>query len=136
MNIKTIECFSSGEEFLTALKVNDKRLVVLDFDFGSKERLNGMQVLEVIKKSSPGMPVIILSSQDNLQVALETLRKGASDYFIKGMESTFTTVLTSILKINELLRLKKVQKDYFTFAVIGAIVFLITLGAALYNLNN
>jgi DNA-binding NtrC family response regulator len=136
MNVKKIDTFSSGEEFLSALRPGDKRLIVLDFDFGTNTKMNGLQVLEEIKKRNPDLPVILLSSQDSMTVALETLRKGATDYFIKGMESTFTTVLTSILKVNELLRLKKVQKDYFTFAIIGAILFLITLGAAIYNLNN
>jgi two-component system, NtrC family, response regulator AtoC len=136
MKITDIETYASGEEFLAAMKPSDKRFVVCDFDFGSQQKMNGMQVLEEIKKRSPEMPVIILSAQDKMSIALEVLRKGAIDYFIKGSESTFTTVLTSILKMNELLRMKKVQKDYFTVGVIGAIIFVVTIILSFYNRYN
>lgn len=127
MNIRQIEIFSSGEEFLSKTKATDQRFVVSDFDFGTAGKLNGGQLLEEIRKRSPQMPVVILSAQDNLAVALETLRKGAIDYFIKGNQSTFTTVMTSILKTNEIFRLKKDKRDYLIVGVIGAALFAATL---------
>jgi DNA-binding NtrC family response regulator len=134
MKISQVECFSSGEEFLSAWKENDRRLVVCDFDFGSPDKMNGLQVLEEIKKRDPGLPVIILSAQDNMSVALQSLRKGATDYFIKGTENTFTSVLTSVLKINELFRLKKNEKDYITTLVVGSVAAIIIIGILMYAL--
>lgn len=107
MNIHQIDCFKSGEEFLSAVKEGDKRLVVCDFDFGSPKLMNGNDVLDEIRKRNLKMPVIILSGNDKITLAIETLMKGALDYFFKGTENTFTSVLTSILKINEIERLKK-----------------------------
>ena len=107
MNINQIDCFKSGEEFLSAVKEGDKRLVVCDFDFGSPKLMNGNDVLDEIRKRNLKMPVIILSGNDKITLAIETLMKGALDYFFKGTENTFTSVLTSILKINEIERLKK-----------------------------
>lgn len=106
MNISRIECFKSGEEFLSAVKEGDNRLVVCDFDFGINA-MNGNDVLDEMRKRNFKMPVIILSGNDKLTLAIETLMKGALDYFFKGTENTFTSVLTSILKINEIQRLKK-----------------------------
>src|SRR6185369_4246264 len=97
-------------------------------DFGSAERMNGLQVLQEIKKKNAEMPVIMLSAQDNMAVALQTLRAGAVDYFIKGTENTFTSVLTSMMKINELQRLKKNEKDYITALVVGSIAATIIIG--------
>src|ERR1043166_5280836 len=111
MKIRNVETFSTGEDFLAALKPDDKRLVVCDFDFGSAQRMNGMQVLEEIKRRDPNVPVIMLSAQDKLTIALETLRKGAVDYFVKGTETTLTSVFASIMKVNEVARLKKIQPD-------------------------
>jgi two-component system response regulator AtoC len=134
MNITDIETFSSGEEFLENMKDNDRRFVVCDFDFGSPHLMNGLQVLDAIKKRSPDMPVLILSAQDKVSVAMQALRAGAVDYFIKGTENAFTSVMTSIIKINELQRLKKSQKDYQFAMIIGTvaavliIVFLIMRG--------
>jgi len=136
MKIRNIETFETGEEFLAKMKPDDKRLIVCDFDFGAPNRMNGLQVLEEVRKRNPDMPLIMLSAQDKLSLALETLRKGAMDYFIKGTESTFTSVFASIMKINEVARLRKIQRDYLIFSIIGGIAFLVLFGLAIYNLNN
>jgi hypothetical protein len=44
------------------------------------------------------------------------------DYFIKGTENAFTSVLTSIIKINELQRLKKNEKDYMKIMTGGSLL--------------
>ncbi|MFM7216515.1 MAG: response regulator [Bacteroidota bacterium] len=130
MGLPEPEKFSSGEALLSALKPDDSRFIICDYDFGSSDRMTGLQVLEELRRRSPKTPVVILSSQDKLDVALKTLRAGAVDYFIKGNESTFTTVLTSILKSNEIFRLKKDRKDLMVLATIGAIVFSLLLAVS------
>jgi len=134
MKITDIRTYASGEEFLNAFKETEMNLVVCDFDFGSADRKNGLEVLEEIKKRNPQTPVIMLSAQDNIAVALQTLKKGAVDYFIKGTQNAFTSVLTSILKINELQRMKKTEKDYITTLVAGSAGAIIIIAILLYNL--
>jgi len=132
MNITDIECYSSGEDFLASLKKGDRRFVVCDYDFGSEKRMNGGQVLEAVKKTDTALPILILSAQDKLSVALEMLKKGALDYVIKGNETSFATVLTSILKTNEIFRLKKDKKDFATLGVVGLVLFSLLLILSYY----
>ena len=134
MKISRIECFKSGEEFLAAVKEGDKRLVVCDLDFGSPGLMSGFDILDEMRKRNLKMPVIMLSAQDKIAIAVQTLMKGAADYFFKGMENTFTSVLTSIIKINELQRMKKNEKDYVKTLVVGSIVSVIIISLLLYNL--
>ena len=134
MKIHQIECFKTGEAFLAAVKEGDKRLLVCDFDFGSPDLMNGFEVLDEMRKRNLKIPTIMLSAQDKLSIAVETLMKGATDYFFKGMENTFTSVLTAILKMNELQRLKKNEKDYMTTLVIGSIVSVAIIGLLIYHL--
>jgi len=109
MKIDRIECFRSGEEFFAAMKEDDKRLIVCDLDFGPGF-MNGNAFLDEIRNRKLKMPVIMLSAQDKITTAIETLMKGALDYFFKGNENTFTSVLTSILKINEIQRITEEKK--------------------------
>jgi two-component system response regulator AtoC len=134
MKITQIESFLSGEEFLAALKENDKRLIVCDFDFGSPQRMNGFAVLDEIRKRELKMPVIMLSAQDKITVAMETLMRGAADYFFKASENAFTSVFTSILKLNEVERLKKTERDYINTLIIGSVAAVTIIGLLLYNL--
>jgi DNA-binding NtrC family response regulator len=95
--------------------------------------MNGLQVLDEIKKKNAKTPVIILSAQDKIAVAFDCLKRGAVDYFMKGTESTFTTVLTSILKINELQRLRKNEKDYKRALVVGSVLAIAIIALLLYK---
>ena len=123
MNIRKIEMYESGEDFLAKMGDDEKRLVILDYDFGPKSKYDGMGVLDEIRKRNKKIPIIMLSAQDNMAIALETLRRGAVDYFIIGNQSTYTSVLTSILKINEIQRLRKAQREYMITGLIGATIF-------------
>ena len=44
----------------------------------------GLELLERLKKLSPGTPVIVNSAWDEVETAKACIDKGASDYFVKG----------------------------------------------------
>ena len=62
VNITQVETFSSGEAFLASFQPKDSRFIVCDFDFGTSGSLNGLQVLEEIRRRDNTTPVVILSS--------------------------------------------------------------------------
>lgn len=88
--------FVSGEEALAKIDMKPD-IVILDyyFDADDPSALNGIQVQEKIKQSSPDTEVIMISGQDNMEVALETIRKGAYDYIIKGENAITRAQLAS-----------------------------------------
>ncbi|MCX6330796.1 MAG: response regulator [Bacteroidia bacterium] len=79
-----VEAFESGEDCLKAMNRNPD-LIILDFLFvkGDQKFMNGMEILDKIRKLKPGIPVIMLSGQDKGEVVLELARKGIDDYIIK-----------------------------------------------------
>lgn len=131
MNIKKIESFSSGEDFFKAMKKGDERLVLLDYDFGTKSAMNGMEVLKEIRKRDANIPVIMISGQDDMDIAIETIRQGALDYFNKTNKNSFANIISSILKINQLLKLKQTQKENMLTGIIIAIVLTIMVCLAI-----
>lgn len=75
-----ITTFNDGESCL--LKVNDEtHIVILGYYLEGK---NGLEILKSIKKINPDTEVIMLSSNDDIGLAIETLRAGAKDYVVKG----------------------------------------------------
>ena len=131
MNIKKIESFFSGEDFFKVLKKGEERLVLLDYDFGTKSTMNGMKVLQEIRKRDPNIPVIMLSAQDNMDIAIETIRQGALDYFNKSNKSSFANIISSILKINQLIKLKQTQKENMLTGIMIAVVLTIMVCLAI-----
>lgn len=78
-NIKT---FSTGTEALNALSENPD-LILLDIMLPDK---NGNEILGKIKQRLPNLPVIMLSAQGSVEVAIESIRLGAFDYFPKPVD--------------------------------------------------
>jgi CheY-like chemotaxis protein len=80
-----LDTFESGEDCLDALHKNPD-LIILDYFFLDKtdhKAMNGMEVLDMIRKKKPQLPVIMLSGQEKGEVVLELARKGIDDYIIK-----------------------------------------------------
>ena len=76
------EVFSEGASFLERLS-DPPDLVLLDLMLPD---MSGVDVLKNIKQQMPDLPVIVLSAQAKIEVALETLKIGAADYFSKPVD--------------------------------------------------
>ena len=78
-------------------------LVTLDF---SLPDMPGDMLFEKIREINPNVPVIVISSQENIMVAVNLLKSGVSDYFIKD-DATKDLLWNSIVRIRENQSLKK-----------------------------
>ena len=62
------ELFSNGNDFLKSYNLNDKRKIILDYEF--KEGPNGLAILQKIKTLNPMSVVIIVSGLYDLEKAV------------------------------------------------------------------
>ena len=78
----SVEVFYDGKTLLE--RFNDTPdLVLLDLMLPD---ISGIDLLKEIKQRNPEVPVIILSAQESIEVALKTLKLGAADYFSKPID--------------------------------------------------
>lgn len=97
----SIQCFSTGEKCLDAITDNPD-FIILDYQLDGivKHAMNGMQVLDEVKLYNPDLPVIILSAQDKIEVAVDCMHHKAADYVVKS-ETAFTRIESIIKNILE-----------------------------------
>ena len=98
------EIFATGDAFLEKYKSTDPRIIILDYEFS--EGPNGLDILRKIKLKNPMARVIMVSGLDNLEKAVETIRNGAVDYFLKFNTTVFANILCSLNKLRDLERQK------------------------------
>lgn len=88
-----LRVFHTGEDCIKELLHVHPNVIILDFYLNSvyKDALNGLQILDVIRKLDKHVHVIMLSSQERYGLALQTIQHGAERYVIKG-ENSFQEV--------------------------------------------
>lgn len=80
-----IETYATGDLCVRNLDRNPD-VIILDYhlDGIDKTAMNGIQTLDTIKAINPEIPVIILSSQDKIDVAINCMHHNAYDYVVKS----------------------------------------------------
>jgi len=76
----TVESACSGTEALAKFKSDKFSLVITDEKL---PEISGTEVLGSLKKMSPQIPVIMLSSGGSVNDAVEAMQQGAADYLLK-----------------------------------------------------
>jgi two-component system OmpR family response regulator len=103
-----IETYPTGE---LCIKNLDHRpeVIILDYllDGIDKKAMNGIQTLDKIKEYDPTFPVVMLSSQDKIEVAIDCMHHKAFDYVVKS-ETAFIRIKKIIATI---LRYRKMEKE-------------------------
>ena len=103
-----IETFATGELCLANLSHNPD-IIILDYHLDSidKSAMNGIETLDKIKSINPDIPVIMLSSQDKIDVAINCMHHQAFDYVVKS-ETAFMRLQKIISSI---FHFKKIEKE-------------------------
>jgi len=100
-----IETYATGELCLENLS-HQPDVIVLDYylDGVDRDAINGIDTLDQIKAFNPEIPVIMLSSQDKIDVAINCMHHKAFDYVVKS-ETAFMRlkkIISTILETNKL----------------------------------
>lgn len=117
-----VEVFTNGEDALRRLGVKPD-LILLDIMLPG---MNGIDILKRVKQIDENLPVIILSAQGSIEVAVEALKFGAFDYFPKPidtqrLEPAIKNAIKGYDLTKELENLKEnVKKEYSFDNIISA----------------
>ena len=103
-----IETFATGELCIANLS-HDPDVIILDYFLDGIEAtaMNGIQTLDKIKAYNQDIPVVMLSSQDKIDVAIDCMHHRAFDYVVKS-ETAFVRLQKIITTI---FRYKKMEKE-------------------------
>src|SRR6185369_14372495 len=91
-----IETFPTGELCLESLSHNPD-VIILDYHLNGvvKTAMTGIETLDKIKAVNPDIPVVMLSSQDKIDVAISCMHHRAFDYVVRS-ETAFLRLQKNI----------------------------------------
>lgn len=104
----SIETFATGELCIENL-THEPDVIILDYQLDGIDptAMNGIETLDKIKAYNLDIPVVMLSSQDKIDVAVDCMHHKAFDYVVKS-ETAFMRLQKIISTI---FRYKKMEKE-------------------------
>lgn len=79
MGFQAVSVYSSGKELKENLYKNPD-LIFLDYNL---DDIKGIELLTQIKEFNPHIHIVVVSGQENMDIAVQFLKNGAFDYIIK-----------------------------------------------------
>lgn len=108
----TSRVVETREDFLKALEEFMPDLILSDYKLPS---FNGFEALTIAKEKYPDVPFILVSGEVGEEFAIENLKKGATDYVLKGNLKRLAPSVTRALKeaeeISERKRLQRILQE-------------------------
>lgn len=103
-----IETYETGEQCIANLS-HKPDVIILDYHLNGihKDAMNGIETLDKIKAFNPDISVVVLSSQDKIEVAINCMHHKAFDYIVKS-ETAFLRLQKIIPRI---FNYKKMEKE-------------------------
>jgi two-component system, NtrC family, nitrogen regulation response regulator NtrX len=101
----------SSDEALAAIESRRPHLVFLDI-WLQGSRLDGLQVLDLIKAQHPELPVVMISGHGNIETAVSAIKAGAYDFIEKPFKADRLVLVAE--RALEASRLKREVRDLRT----------------------
>lgn len=108
---------NSGEEGLSFINEGNIDLVLTDFRM---PEMNGLEVVQQIKKSNPDIPVVVITAYSDTKDAVKVMKEGAFDYLSKPIDLDELEILVKkakehryLVSENKLLREQLEEKYKF-----------------------
>ncbi|WP_294330782.1 sigma-54 dependent transcriptional regulator [uncultured Sphingomonas sp.] len=95
---------ADSDSALEAIAERRPSLVLLDV-WLQGSRLDGLELLDEIKRRDPSIPVLVISGHGNLDTAVAAIRRGASDFIEKPFEAE--RLLLMVARATETERLRR-----------------------------
>lgn len=99
--IQEITAVDDGRQLLPILENNKPGVIVLDL---SMPYVSGRELLTIICRDYPQIPVIVMTAVDEVEMAVDCMRLGAFDYLVKPVENA--RLISSVKRALEMSNLK------------------------------
>ena len=100
----TVDTAANGVEALEKFR-SEKKFDLILSDMNMPE-MSGLDIIKEIRGNDNKVPIIILTGNNEISIAIDALKSGANDYLLKD-ENIQDVILISIDKVMENYRLKK-----------------------------
>ena len=124
-NYTNVKSFISGNECIkTVMNGDEPDIVIQDYFL---DDLNGIDVLKAIKARCKDAEFIFLTSNENIEVAIECIAYGVHDYIIKDKGDILKRLTEKVNKVSKVIVLRRKNKIIWLAIIIALLVLSIMI---------
>jgi DNA-binding NarL/FixJ family response regulator len=124
-NYTNIKSFFSGNECIKTVMNGEKPDIVIQDYF--LDDFNGIDVLKAIKAKNKNTEFIFLTSNDNIEVAIECIAYGVHDYILKDKGDILQRLVDKLNKVSKIIMLRRKNKALWTAIIITIVILSIII---------
>ncbi len=91
--------YTESKTFLDELQ-EAPAVVIMDYYLGSESEVEGVELLQQIRLKAPKSFILVLTGEEDIDVAKECFKLGANSYMVKSMETLDEIVEEIHYKVN------------------------------------
>lgn len=128
-----IKIFSTAEDCILEIEKDEPDCVILDYLM--KDGLNGEEVLKIIDKKYPNIYVLVISGQEDINIAANIVKTGAYEYIVKN-KMTFFNLNDTLQKIKESkIEEEKLKIKKYIYLLLNSILWIVGISVIVYLFN-
>ncbi len=108
--------FESGKDCIKSVKDGEKPDIIIQ-DYALQD-ITGIDVLKAVKKENKNTEFVFLTANENMEVAINSIKYGAFDYIVKDNDIALKKVVYNINKISKMIFLRRRNKTINMFMII------------------
>lgn len=120
-NYTNLKSFVSGNDCINVVMKGEYPDIVIQDYF--LDDMNGVDVLKAVKKQSKKSEFIFLTANEDIEVAISSMKYGAFDYIIKDKGDVLNRLVDKVNKVTKLILIKRKDRT-FKIAMILTILVL------------
>jgi CheY-like chemotaxis protein len=124
-NYTNVKSFISGNECIKTVMNGEKPDIVIQDYF--LDDLNGIDVLKAIKAKCQNTEFIFLTSNENIEVAIECIAYGVHDYILKDKGDILKRLTDKLNKVSKIIILRRKNKTIWVAIIITILILSIII---------
>lgn len=74
-----------SQSLINAVEDNNNHVIIMDFHLDEDSPIDGIELLQVLRKKFPKVPVLVLTGNQDVDIAKQCFKHGASNYIVKNV---------------------------------------------------
>lgn len=87
-----VHMYLDSQSLINNIRGESNEIIIMDFHLDEDSPIDGIELVQILKKKFPDIPVLVLTGNQDVDIAKQCFKHGASNYIIKNVANIAATI--------------------------------------------